>query len=70
LQPANINEGTQEERREIARVIFEGAIYSSDPLIIQSAEKMINAMKSENADSYREGSIKFITACQKAGLWE
>jgi hypothetical protein len=70
LQPANINEGTQEDRREITRVILEGAIYSSDALLVTGVEKMLSAIESEDADAYRDGSITFITACQKAGLWE
>jgi hypothetical protein len=70
VQPANLNKGTQEERRKIVRAIFAGAIYSSDPLLVLAAEKMIKAIESEDADAYRAGSITFITACQEAGLWE
>jgi hypothetical protein len=69
LQPANINQGTQAERRDIARVIFENSLFSSDPLIVSGATNMLEAMKNEDASAYETGSITFITACQKAGLW-
>ena len=70
LQPANLNQGTQQERRDIARVIFENSLYSSDPLIVLGATNMLQAMKDEDADAYRDGLVTFITACQKAGLWK
>ena len=70
LQPASLNQGTQEERRAIAKAIFENSLFSSDPLIVLGATNMLEALKNEDATAYEQGSMTFITACQKAGLWE
>ena len=70
LQPANINQGTQEERREIVKVIFGNALYSSDPAIVSGAKTMLEAIQNEDAAAYEAGSTTFITGCLKAGLWE